>query len=174
MQIRESRATEAESIRQVHLAAFGEPEGATVSALALELLEDPSAMPQLSLVAEERGQLLGHILFTPVALDDDWACGGYILAPLAVAPASHGKGVGSALIEQGLAMLRERGIQFVLVLGDPNYYTRSGFQAGHNLAPPHELPYPEAWMAQALQPGALAHLAGVVQCADALNAPEHW
>ena len=49
------------------------------------------------------------------------------LAPMAVAPEHQRQGVGSALVERGLALLRERGCPFVIVLGHPTYYPRFGF-----------------------------------------------
>jgi putative acetyltransferase len=78
------------------------------------------------------------------------------------------------LIEAGLSQLKQRGAEIVLVLGDPNYYSRVGFRAGHNIEPPYELAYPEAWMALELAPGKLERAAGVARCASALSSPEHW
>jgi len=61
------------------------------------------------------------------------------------------------------------------VYGDPNYYRRAGFNADHNLKPPHKLTYPEeAWMAQELVEGILGETHGMVQCATSLNLPEYW
>jgi predicted N-acetyltransferase YhbS len=71
-------------------------------------------------------------------------------------------------------MIKAQGASFVLVLGDPAYYSRSGFYTEHNIQPPYSLPYPEAWMALALQGSALMQVKGRIRCADALNAPEHW
>ena len=52
-------------------------------------------------------------------------------------------GIGIQLINKVLETLKERGAEIVLVYGDPNYYMRTGFKAGHNLKPPHKLSYPE-------------------------------
>lgn len=173
MPLREATAADRDAILAVHRSAFGE-EGGTIATLVDELLDDPSGQPALSLVVEKEGQLLGHVLFTPVRVDGHADANGYILSPLAVDPDNQRGGIGSALIREGLERLKAKSVEFVLVLGDPKYYSRSGFAAGHQLAPPHAIPYPEAWMAQALTEGTLDALAGTVQCADALNAPEHW
>lgn len=80
----------------------------------------------LSLVAELGGAVAGHVAFSPVAIDgahEAW----FGLGPLAVLPSLQRRGIGSALVERGLAMLRERGAKGCAVLGDPNYYGRFGF-----------------------------------------------
>ena len=64
--IRTSLEKDREAIMALHLAAFGEAEGEEVSALADALQEDPSAAPRLSLVAEQGGDVVGHVLFTAV------------------------------------------------------------------------------------------------------------
>lgn len=174
MILRKSLETEKESIRSLHLSAFGKEEGEPVSKLVVELLEDKTAQPLLSLVVEQDDQLVGHVLFTTVKVEGSEVQNGYILCPLAVAPDFQRSGLGKNLITQGLEMLKEQGAEFVLVLGDPAYYTRFGFHTDHQLKPPYELPYPEAWMVQGLKSGVLDRVHGTVQCADALSPREYW
>ena len=174
MQIRESINSEISTLFDLHRRAFGEPEGDTVAQLAIDLLEDPTAAPLLSLVAAEAGEILGHCIFSTISVADKATPGAYILSPLAVDPGAQSAGIGSSLINNGLELLRNNGGELVMVLGDPNYYRRFGFHTEHQLSAPHALEYPEAWMAQALQPGALDRISGAVRCADVLNAPEHW
>lgn len=174
MKIRESIEGDKDSIFSLHQNAFGEAEGRAVSKLAIDLLGDKTALPILSLVAESNKEMVGHILFTSVRVSGLESGKAYILAPLAVAHSMQGKGVGMALINYGLNKLKERGADFVLVLGDPKYYYRTGFKADHNIEPPYKLNYPEAWMAQELRTGALNGVKGTVQCAISLSSPEHW
>lgn len=174
MQIRESVENDKDAIRIVHLAAFGESEGETVSQLAIELLEDKNAQPTLSLVAEQNNEIIGNIIFSPVNIEGIKGISAYILAPLAVKIDNQRKGIGTKLINQGIETLRNRGVDIVLVYGDPNYYTRTGFKAGHNLEAPYKLEYPEAWMAQELVEGVLTKTQGMVRCALPLNSPELW
>jgi predicted N-acetyltransferase YhbS len=174
MQIRESVEKDKDAIRIVHLAAFGESEGETVSQLAIELLEDKNAQPTLSLVAEQNNEIIGNIIFSPVNIEGIKGISAYILAPLAVKIDNQRKGIGTKLINQGIETLRNRGVDIVLVYGDPNYYTRTGFKAGHNLEAPYKLEYPEAWMAQELVEGVLTKTQGMVRCALPLNSPELW
>ncbi len=172
--IRHSNDGDLARIRALHAEAFGEPEGATVAQLAVDIIGDPSAAPCVSLVAEQRGNILGSIVFSPVSVEgvNDNRC--YILAPLAVAPRLHGQGLGSQLIETGLQRLRGRGVEVVLVLGDPNYYSRAGFHHHHDLQAPYPVPFTEAWMALELTPDALQRTSGRVDCCEPLMAPEHW
>ncbi len=89
----------------------------------------------LSLVAVEAGKIIGHIAFTPITIDN--ADLGWVqLAPLAVLPERQRCGVGSALIAEGLAQMRQRGVSGVGVEGDPAYYERFGFTRVEGFAPP--------------------------------------
>lgn len=174
MRVRESTEKDKGFILKIHQSAFGEPEGKTVAQLAMDLLEDKTALPILSLIAEEDNEVVGHILFTSIKVSGSDINGAYILAPLAVANDFQGGGIGTALINEGLKILKERDASFILVLGDPKYYSRTGFKANHNLNSPYKLDYPEAWMAQELKTGVLETVNGTIQCATALNSPKHW
>lgn len=179
MEIRHSVDSDRRDIAMIHTSAFGEKEGPVVAQLTLDLLDDASARPLLSLVAAESGRLIGHILFTRA-----WIAGAEeplsvrILAPLAVFPGHHGAGVGGALIRQGLALLQQSGVHLVFVLGHPDYYPRSGFTPAGPLG--FEAPYPvpekdaSAWMVLELNGNAVGRIRGKVECAAALDRPEHW
>ena len=176
--IRESTSLDLDSILQAHEQAFGETEGPVVSQLARNILHDPTAAPLLSLVAEAGGEIIGNIIFSPVKIDgapEDTVA--YILAPLAVIQKYQRKGVGKSLIETGLMMLQQRGAELIFVYGDPNYYSRSGFEAAgiDKFSPPYKLNYPpEAWMVLELNPGALKKSAGMVKCCSSLSSKEYW
>ena len=145
--------------------------------LVSQLFDDDSASPPLSLVAEQSGQITGHILFSRVSVQDsEQPIAASILAPLAVAPSCQKQGIGTRLIAEGLLVLREQGVGLVLVYGDPVYYARSGFEpvSTERFTPPCELTYPHGWMALALAPQKLDAVSGRIQCADALSAAEDW
>jgi putative acetyltransferase len=173
VQIRRTGASDLQSIRDVHMDAFGD-EGRTVAELALALIADPSAQPMLTLVAEDHGRVVGSVIFSTVRIQGDEHVSAYILAPLAVAKRSQRMGIGRELIDTGLGALREQGANLVFVLGDPRYYSRYGFSPSHQVRAPYELPYPEAWMAMSLQGASLASLSGQLVCARSLDSPEHW
>ena len=122
VEIRIETEADYDGVRAIHEAAFGQPiEAAIVDALR-------GSEQAVSLVAEEEGRIVGHILFTAVTIDShSGQCTGRALGPMAVAPDYQNKGVGSALVRDGLARLKEAGCPFVIVLGHANFYPRFGF-----------------------------------------------
>jgi len=81
----------------------------------------------LSLVAELDGRVIGHIAFSPVTISDgtrNW----YGLGPVSVLPECQRKGIGKALIKEGLKRLRDRHAQGCCLVGHPDYYRRFGFK----------------------------------------------
>lgn len=81
----------------------------------------------LSLVAQVEGRVVGHIAFSPLTIagrDQGW-CG---VGPVSVAPPHQRRGVGQALVREGLRLLRQDGAQGCLLVGDPGYYHRFGFR----------------------------------------------
>ena len=172
MEIRESSTSELDRIRELHLDAFDAEENEEVSRLAVELAVDSAT--NLSLVALDDGLIVGHVVFSPVSVSNHVELSGFILAPLAVAPSRQKQGVGSKLIDSGLDTLATRDVDVAFVLGDPNYYGRSGFHTEHDVNPPYQLPYPEAWQARELRTGALEGISGTVQCVPASMCPAIW
>ena len=174
--VREARAEELECLLAVHRAAFGSDEEA---GLVRAILMDESAAPTLSLVAADGDDVLGHILFSQMQLGDD--ADNSILCPLAVMPEAQARGIGGALIREGLARLAASNagddVRAVFVYGDPAYYGRFGFTAAipQELLPPHPIPvaHLDAWMVRTPDGGAL-DVAGPVRCCDALDDPAYW
>lgn len=125
MSIEIRRETEADkaAVFEINAAAF--PTHA--EAKLVETLRE-SADPFLSLVAVEKDEIVGHIVFTPVTLDsfDDLKLMG--LAPMAVSPSRQRSGIGTKLVNAGLEHCRELGIGAVVVLGHADYYPRFGFR----------------------------------------------
>ncbi|MGH8632336.1 MAG: GNAT family N-acetyltransferase, partial [Burkholderiales bacterium] len=158
--IREERPADFDAVREVLLAAFGRE----AESLLVERLR-AAAKVTVSLVAEEHGRVLGHVLFSTISIDT----GGMeqpaiALAPLAVLPAFQRLGIGSALVSAGLAGLRERRAARVLVMGDPGYYARFGFAPASRFAVRSPFPAPEAaFMALELQAGAFSACAGIAR-----------
>lgn len=89
----------------------------------------------LSIVGEDRGVIVGHIAFSEVRIDGQ-NVGWYGLGPVAAHPTRQRQGIGSALINQGISELRERGARGIVLVGDPEYYTRFGFVADPELLLP--------------------------------------
>ncbi|MBI1256505.1 MAG: GNAT family N-acetyltransferase [Chloroflexi bacterium] len=85
--------------------------------------------PELSLVAEVAGQIVGHVLFSPQTIR---LMGQNVdvvnLSPLAVAPEHQRKGVGSALVTEGHRIAEAKGYPLSFLIGHPSYYPRFGYQ----------------------------------------------
>lgn len=141
-----------QAVREVNDIAFGRVGEANV----VDALRG-AAEPLISLVADEDGSVVGHVLFSPVLLEPkpfgSLALG---LAPLAVHPSRQRRGIGSLLITEGLKECRRLGCGAVFILGDPAYYRRFGFAPAvrGGFRSEYEVPE-EAFMVAELEPGAL-------------------
>jgi putative acetyltransferase len=108
---------------------------------------------------------VGHIAFSPVMIESEGSnFEAVALAPMAILPAYHGKGIGSQLVLAGLEECRRIGHEIVVVLGHPAYYPRFGFVRAKPKRIDCEFEVPEeAWMILELREGALAGRCGVVR-----------
>jgi putative acetyltransferase len=130
MEIREERPADHELVREILQRAFGD-HGLLVADLVESLRETIPRDGGLSLVAAHEGQLAGHVMFTRSLLDaPERLVDVQVLSPLGVLPEFHRRGIGTALVRQGLAMLDERFVPLVFLEGDPGYYARFGFVPG--------------------------------------------
>ncbi|MFI6323962.1 GNAT family N-acetyltransferase [Nonomuraea sp. NPDC050556] len=123
--IRDERPTDRAGVYEVEAAAFGRPDEADL----VDALRDHDAFAY-SLVAEEDGEIVGHIMFTWLPVGSVRALA---LAPLAVRPGNQGAGLGRALIAAGMKRAEEMGVPGVVVVGDPAYYSGSGFTTEHKI-----------------------------------------
>ncbi|NLY46662.1 MAG: N-acetyltransferase [Tissierella sp.] len=86
-------------------------------------------IPELSIVAEENNQILGHILLSKAdVIEEDINHEVIVLAPIAVKPEFQNKGIGSLLIQEGLKRCKNLGYGLVLLIGHPTYYPKFGFK----------------------------------------------
>jgi putative acetyltransferase len=99
-------------------------------------LRDAGALV-ISLVAELDGKIVGHVAFSP-AFAADGSEGWYTLGPVSAEPELKYQGIGTTLINAGLAMLRERDAAGCVLVGNPAYYSRFGFRLFPELAPAGE------------------------------------
>ncbi len=124
-------------------------------------------IPELSLVAELDGAIVGHILFTRATITrENQTHESLTLAPVSVAPAHQRRGIGSQLIRAGLQIARDLGYDNINLVGHPDYYPRFGFvRASHyHVSVPFDVP-DEAFMLLELKPGALDGVTGVLHYA---------
>lgn len=115
-------------IRSLTQAAFaGAPHSSGTEAAIVDALRATGAL-SLSLVAELEGAVVGHVAFSPVRIEGV-DLGWLGLGPVSVAPSAQRRGIGTALVEAGLARIRADGAAGCVVLGDPAFYRRFGFTA---------------------------------------------
>jgi putative acetyltransferase len=155
--IRDETPRDVDAIREVNCLAFAQDaEGRLVDRLR------DGGFARISLVAEEDGRILGHILFSDLPIiAGARTIPAVALAPMAVVPAHQRRGIGSALVRTGLDACRARGFHVAIVLGHRAFYPRFGFSA--ELARRIAAPYSgEDFMAVELQSGTLADASGRV------------
>lgn len=176
MDIRIATIRDTDAVRAVHLDAFREGEGAAVAKLAADLLEEKTTPEILSLVAESDGAIFGHVAFSPVTIEGNDEFKGYILSPLGVKASSQKRGVGRALIEDGMRRLWKKDVEMVFVYGDPDYYGRFGFsaEAASDYKPPYPLQYPFGWQAVVLDEPEQADSPVTIICVESLSDPGLW
>ncbi|MCJ2375527.1 N-acetyltransferase [Vibrio sp. ZSDZ34] len=128
-------------------------------------LRDSGALT-LSLVAEDETGIVGHIALSPVAIDNavsNW----YGLGPVSVAPERQREGIGGQLIKKVIEQIRKQGAEGIVLLGDPEYYRRFGFESHGNLTLPG-VPC-EYFMVQSLRADEVAIPKGEVSYHQAFN-----
>lgn len=122
--IRAERLDDVDAIRYVNDQAFNQPQEGNV----IEILRRTDTH-LLSLVAEIKTRIIGHILFSPVTVDEHPEIkNGMGLAPMAVLPEYQKQGIGKKLVNTGIDILREQSAPFIIVLGHADYYPKFGFE----------------------------------------------
>lgn len=133
VQLRPERPDDRSQTRDVVARAFGD-DGEQVAVLLDDLRAAFLPDQGLSLVADDAGELVGHVMFTSSLLDAPRRLVDVqVLSPLAVRPDRQRRGIGAALIREGIRALDERSVPLVFLEGDPAYYARRGFLAGAEL-----------------------------------------
>ena len=165
IEIRQEKPEDREAIHCLNLATFDSgPEAVLVDRLRT------SCQEYLAFVAVENGEVVGHILFTPVTIDSTTVVG-MGLAPMTVSPPHQRKGIGSRLVNHGLEFLRKTNCPFVIVLGHPEYYPRFGFEIAskYKLRSQWEGVPDEAFMVVVFNGEALPKQGGIARYRDEFN-----
>ncbi len=125
--IRSEKNSDITAIAEATIAAFKTLEiSSHTEQFIIEALRAAEALT-LSLVAEVDGRVVGHIAFSPVTISDgtrQW----YGLGPVSVLPEYQRRGIGKALIREGLSKLKGIGAKGCCLVGHPQYYKKFGFQ----------------------------------------------
>jgi len=130
MQIRPADTDDYAGIETVLKSAFPDPSEAQL-VVSLRAADADT----LELVAEKKGVVCGTLMFSPVTAKGETGTETYGLGlgPLAVSPDQQNQGIGAALVDAGLDYIKTLGAPFCVVLGDPDYYVRFGFETAAKL-----------------------------------------
>jgi len=125
--IRNETDEDVDAITEVTIAAFNTLEISNhTEQFIIAALRAAQALT-VSLVAEWRGRIVGHVAFSPVTISDgtqNW----FGLGPVSVLPEHHRQGIGKALILEGLSRLKNLKAHGCCLVGQPDYYLRFGFR----------------------------------------------
>jgi putative acetyltransferase len=162
MRIRPETEADYTAVRAVNEAAFE----TSAEADLVEALRS-KGVNLISLVADVDGAVAGHVLFSPVSLNERSHLSLMGLGPMAVAPQYQRRGIGSALVSEGLKRCRQAGCHAVVVVGHAKYYPRFGFVPAARFALQCEFDVPDdVFMVAELEAGALRNASGLVRYDD--------
>ncbi len=164
--LRDEQPSDRKQIWNVNIAAF-ESDG---EAKLVDSLRE-SGIDSISMVYEEKGEIVGHILFSPVELaGDDSNLKIMGLAPMAVVPEFQKRGFGSELVRTGIARCLAKKYDAVVVLGYPEYYPRFGFIPSVKYKIKSEYDVPDnVFMVLELKKGSLKGKSGVIKFHEAFG-----
>ncbi len=167
--IRMSESADYHSIESLYPSAFPDED---LLPLVRDLLHEAGTV--ISLIAMIDSRLAGHVIFSRCGVTGSRVKAA-LLAPLAVAPASQQRGIGSALIREGVDRLKKQGTDIICVLGDPAFYERFGFVPERFIKPPYRLPaeWLGAWQSLRLSETATGR-AGMLSVPAPWRKPALW
>lgn len=160
--IRQEAPEDYKEVFEVNRLAFGQDNEAK---LVDALRKNPTVfVPELSIVAVQGDRVVGHILFTRIAIVGQQEHESLALAPMAVLPQHQRTGIGSLLVRKGLEAARAADFRSVIVLGHEHYYPKFGFAPAErwHVKAPFEVPS-AAFMAIELVPDGLKGASGTVR-----------
>jgi len=167
MKIRQETPQDFQAIYEINQLAFGE---VGESKLIEKIRKSENFIPELSLVAEQNNQIIGHILFSKIKIIGKKSYPSLALAPMCVHPNFQKKRIGSQLTTIGLQIAQRLNFEHIIVLGHKNYYPKFGFQkaAKWNIQCPFEGPR-DYFMAIELVEGSLENKSGLVEYPPAFH-----
>jgi predicted N-acetyltransferase YhbS len=162
IKIRTEQKNDHNEIKKINDLAFGqENEGKMIESLRKTLGYNAS----LSLVAEIKNKIVGHILFYPIKIKNEKEEYAVLsLVPLAVHPQYQNKGIGINLVKRGIEKAKVTNFDIILVVGHPKYYPRFGFKPAINweIKLPFDAPK-DAVLVLELKDNALKNCSGIVE-----------
>ncbi|VYT88496.1 GNAT family N-acetyltransferase [Clostridium tertium] len=137
--------------------------------LVNRLRKSKEFIKELSLIAEDKNRIIGHVLITKALINgENKSYETLALAPLSVLPEYQKSGIGKKLMNRGIERAKELGYKSIVVLGHESYYPKFGFEKAskYGVKAPFEVP-DEAYMILELVPGGLNGVSGIVEYSKA-------
>ena len=152
----------------------GKTEGQLIGSLVSDLIATTEPQDLIGFVAITSGEIVGSIFFSRLVVPGEKTA--FILSPVAIATNEQGKGKGQQLINYGISQLKSLGIDLAFTYGDPNFYSKLGFNSISEsiVKAPLKLTYPEGWLAQSLDGCTIKAMKGTSHCVEALNDQKYW
>lgn len=152
----------------------GAAEGQLIGELVNLLIHHTSADQRMAFGAFKENTLVSCVIFSQLRVNN--LSHAFLLSPMAVATAHQNQGIGQALIRYGLEALQAKGAKLVMTYGDPQFYSKIGFQvvSDAQLIPPFKLSYPQGWQGLALGKTDLSDVQGSILSVEAFNHQHLW
>lgn len=132
MEIRKIKCEEKSYILDFNYNIFKETDysdGKVEKALIQEIRESENYIEDLEIVATKDSKILGYSLFSKFYIEGKEIL---LLAPVCVAKDSQKMGIGKAILKYGLDIAKKMGFKGVIVLGEPDFYKKVGFNLAEN------------------------------------------
>lgn len=140
--------------------------GLAEKALVKEIREKQYYIPELDLVVEEEGMIIGHFILSKLPISNQHENEILMLSPVSVAMNKQRQGVGKFMLQEGIKLAAEMGYKGIIVEGDYRYYHRFGFRTSTDFgiyASKKNLPPSEEYlMALELSENAMKNISGEV------------
>lgn len=168
MIIRAEKRDDYNKIEKVIKSAFGaenKPDDFNEWVLVGKIRENASYIKELSLVAEIEEEIVGHAMFSLATIENEQVIQNTLaLAPVSVDKKFQRKGIGSKLISEGIKIAEDLGYESIIVMGDPEYYTRFGFEKASKWTIGIDEAYDSDYLfVLELRPGALNSVYGIIK-----------